>query len=126
MKWKPNRREALLVVVGGIVSGFCYWMKCLFRAGAGPELPRTQVIAKMVRDHFDYLTLDQAGVLAFIEDRERQSGLIDLRRVPYTQYLMSTDFFIYDEDESRVVNYITLFDAYASPCFNPLSRGKTS
>ena len=37
-------------------------------------------------------------------------------------FLLSTDYFIYPKHISRKVNYVTLYGAYVSPCWNPLSR----
>ena len=38
-----------------------------------------------------------------------------------TTFLLSTDFFLNGADENKKVRYITLYNPYASPCWNPIS-----
>lgn len=78
---------------------------------------------RLVR-HFDYLTLDPAGVTRFVADFQEHFGAVTpqavaANRIFYTKYLMSTDFFLNGADESRVVRYVMLHDPYVSPCWNP-------
>lgn len=37
-------------------------------------------------------------------------------------FLMSSDFFIFDADESRTVNYLGIYSPYLRPCSNPLVK----
>lgn len=37
-------------------------------------------------------------------------------------FLMSSDFFIFDADESRTVHYLGLYGPYLRPCSNPLVK----
>ncbi len=39
-----------------------------------------------------------------------------------TQYLMSTDFFQNDANESRKIRYLMYYDPYSRPCANPFPR----
>jgi hypothetical protein len=76
-----------------------------------------------IRGHFDYLSLDPAGVRAFAETYQKQNGPIGLFASPepevYERYLLSTDFFQHGADESRTPGYVTYYDPYLSPCWNP-------
>jgi hypothetical protein len=38
------------------------------------------------------------------------------------QLLLSTDFFRFDADESRVIQYVAFYDPSLAPCSNPLAR----
>ena len=38
------------------------------------------------------------------------------------QLLLSTDFFRFDADESRVIQYVGFYDPSLAPCTNPLAR----
>ena len=75
--------------------------------------------------HFDYLTLDAGGVRQFFADYERFRPNFR-RRSPlppevYATYLMSTDFFQGDADESRLVRYVLFYDPELTRCHNPLA-----
>jgi hypothetical protein len=41
-----------------------------------------------------------------------------------TRFLMSTDFFLHNADETRPVHYLALYHPYATPCWNPLSSAE--
>lgn len=121
-KRKITRRESILFGLGGLVAAiatFCW------RPRSEPRRPRrdpahTKRVAAAIRDHFHYLDLDPEGVERFVEDWERIRGRIVPERVPAMKYLLSTDFFMHGADEKRTVHYVTVFDPYASPCFNPM------
>lgn len=76
-----------------------------------------------IRGHFDYLTLDAAGVGAFAQEYQKQNGPIGLFSSPepevFGRYLLSTDFFQHGADESRTLHYVAFYDPYVSPCWNP-------
>lgn len=81
--------------------------------------------AERIVRHFDYLTLDRAGVERYVREYERVFGRAELRHVArnqelYTKYLMSTDFFLNGADERRVVRFVALYHPYTTPCWNPL------
>ena len=78
------------------------------------------------QNHFDYLNLDAGGVRQFVADYERFRPNFR-RRSPlppdvYTTYLMSTDFFQGDADDSRPVRYVLFYDPELTRCHNPLAR----
>lgn len=90
------------------------------RAYTYPHLPP----ARRIQRHFDYLTLDAAGIERFVREYEAAFGAAELdnvaaNRLLYTKYLMSTDFFLNGQDETRPVRFVALHDPYVSPCWNP-------
>ena len=90
------------------------------RAYTYPHLP----VDERIRRHFDYLTIDEAGLARFVREYERTFGEVELdnvaaNRLLYTKFLMSTDFFLNGQDETRPVRFVALHDPYASPCWNP-------
>jgi hypothetical protein len=80
-------------------------------AGLGPHL----------RKKFDYLSIDDAVIEAYVRDRADGNRRLDLSK-EYPRFLLSTDFFQNGADESRPLAYMSLFDAYVSPCYQPLAR----
>ena len=92
------------------------------RAYTYPHLPT----AERIRRHFDYLTIDEAGLERFVREYEKVYGPVELgnmegNRLLYTKFLMSTDFFPNGADESRPVRFVALHDPYASPCWSPFA-----
>ena len=90
------------------------------RAYTYPHLP----VAERIRRHFDYLTIDEAGLARFVREYEAAFGAVELdnvaaNRLLYTKFLMSTDFFLNGQDERRPVRFVALHDPYVSPCWNP-------
>ena len=75
---------------------------------------------------FPYLKLRAGTVKAFETDYQRYMD----RTLPrdrwsdrvQAQFLLSTDFFRFDADESRVVNYVGFYDPIFTPSNNPLAR----
>jgi hypothetical protein len=39
-----------------------------------------------------------------------------------TQYLLSTDFFLHEADESREVKYLSFYEPHLTPCRNPFAH----
>lgn len=83
---------------------------------------------RRLRAHFDYLDLDPAGVEQYVQDclryRPGFSRRMPLRDEHYTRYLLSSDFFRHDADESRQIHYVRFYDpsGTAGACGNPLAR----
>jgi len=82
---------------------------------------------RAVRIHyfFSYLSLEPAGVARFVDDWERHVGALPRAGAwpseVYLRYLLSTDFFRHNADESRLIQYVGFCDPYATPCSNPLA-----
>ena len=75
-------------------------------------------VERDLREYYSYLRLDDDLLRAFLRDLERLPGRHhrdDLRR----RFLLSTDFFVHGEDESRPLAYRAFHDAYLSPCASP-------
>ncbi len=120
MSLRLTRRRFLegtlaLVCVGG---GFVFWHRW--------QRPR-----KRIRDHFSYLQLERGTVRRFLREFEQANGPGIAETTDHSklamQFLLSTDFFQFDADESdadesRTIRYAALADPYANPCYNPLVR----
>ena len=107
-----KRSVAALALGGGLA--WCGWW-------AHRHLARRRITR-----HFPYLKLDREGVGRFLADFEAAYGAKRLANAGESklakQYLLSTDFFLHDADESRTVRYVALVDPYVTPCYNPLAR----
>lgn len=95
---------------------------------------------KLIKKELDFLKLDDAGVRAFAADYARaKDRLYKLTVKGYSflgidsnksgkvhqlisNYLLSSDFFVNNMDESRVVKYVGLYDPYLRPCAHPFTR----
>jgi hypothetical protein len=75
---------------------------------------------------FPFLDFEDGALDAFEADYRRHGGrLADRDRWPelvQAQFLLSTDFFRFDADESRVISYVGYYDPAVRPCNNPFSR----
>jgi len=95
------------------------------RARRAPASPARE-IADRLRERFDGLDLDDAVLSAFSRDYLREYGPPGdaswQRDDPYQKFLLSTDFFQTGADASRPPRYVRLYDAYRSPCYQPLAR----
>ena len=97
---------------------------------------------RLITRELHFLTLDPAGVRNFVRDYAKskdsryklilkgyslvgisssQSGKIHQL---VTNYLLSTDFFSRNMDESRVIHYVGLYDPYLRPCSHPFAHGR--
>lgn len=90
----------------------------LLRARQTPE--------KKLLAHFDYLKIPDEVAQHYVTDycaRVRDVGrLSDLDDDFYTRFLLSTDFFQHDGDESRTLAYIAIYGPTITLCYNPLAR----
>jgi hypothetical protein len=88
------------------------------------ELPLSPE-ARIAR-HFDYLDLDPECTRRFVEDWRAHVGPLPrtsaLPSEIYARFLLSTDFFAQDADETRRVRYRGFNDPYLTTCANPLAR----
>lgn len=99
----------------------------------------------MVSRRLGYLRLDPEGLARFTDDVLRigsvrfparfgiharippalhrylpaREELARLEEDLAAQYLLSSDFFEHDADESRTIRYLGYFDPYTRPCINP-------
>jgi hypothetical protein len=101
-------------------------------------VPFESAAAKLIRKELDFLKLDERGLAQFVSDYAAKAGgekrllthyavmgLTSSRsgrvRMLVGTYLMSTDFFIHQMDESRTLQYIGLYLPHNRPCANPFS-----
>jgi hypothetical protein len=77
-------------------------------------------VERDLRDCFSYLQFDDDVLRAFTRDLARLPQRLhgdDIRR----RFLLSTDFFLHGEDESRQLGYRAFSDPYLSPCYSPFA-----
>ncbi len=90
-------------------------------AAPGPNATlrgRYPEISEDLPRYFHYLTIPAAtldGYLGDLARHDRQARVEEAREA----FLKSTDFFPQGADESKPLTYLTLYDPYRSPCFNP-------
>lgn len=102
-----------------------------------------QAAIGIIKNELHYLKLDEPGIAQFVDDYYRNHYInnnfkaqLKLRSYYYLHvkpeksfmvqelvenYLLSTDFFVNKMDESREVNYISLYTPYLRPCAHPFS-----
>lgn len=68
--------------------------------------------------YFEYLKIPDATLDGYLRDLGRH-GLTPRVDQARESFLKSTDFFPSGADESKPLAYLTLYDPYRSPCFNP-------
>ncbi|MDO1446008.1 hypothetical protein Q0590_07080 [Rhodocytophaga aerolata] len=98
-------------------------------------------ITGIIQKELSYLNLDKQGIEQYAADYLQYEGnvpRIELKLKMYRllgvnsekssivsalieKYLLSTDFFLKNMDESRKINYIGYYNPYNSPCANPFS-----
>ena len=102
--------------------------------------PFEETAEKLIIKELSFLKVDQGGVKAFVRDYSRvkdryyrllvkgysllgitssQSGKIHQL---VTNYLLSTDFFSNQMDESRTIKYVELYNPYLRPCVHPFTH----
>ena len=95
---------------------------------------------KLIRKELSFLRLETEGIRRFLGDYGRtkderfkltikgygflgitasQSGKIHQM---VSSYLLSSDFFMHNQNESREIKYIGLYDPYTRPCTHPFSH----
>ena len=75
-----------------------------------------------IQNHFDYLNIDEGGLKAFAQQHQRRYGEgfdSEPDSELFERFLLSTDFFQHSANESRLVKYVSYYDPYVSPCYNP-------
>jgi hypothetical protein len=121
---KLSRRKVLLTA--GVSAGALLTGSFVFRPRRkpvapppAPEPPQSE-IEKQLRRELPYLKHDDETIRRFAEQWERLTYPASTNLVP--AYLLSTDFFLNGEDESRPPIFVAFYDPYVSPCYNPLAQ----
>jgi hypothetical protein len=94
--------------------------------------PVVKTITNFLRQELNYLKLDEADLVIFAREFQLRQGpekLLDqynkepdkIEKRVLTQFLMSTDFFWNNADETKPVRYTTYYDPY-NLCSNPFAR----
>ena len=143
-----SRRNFLFSLVAGLSAtlGGGWW------AFSSTREDPLKIIAGILKKNLPYLKLEERGVTSFSIDfyRNRPIPIDYLAKWGWIgslntifeifddsllkknqklfeenivqQYLMSSDFFFHDADESRIINYLGYFDPYNKTCTNPFAR----
>jgi hypothetical protein len=82
---------------------------------------------RRIRKHFGDLMIDEAGLQRFVRDYEKHRGRVTFYSVRsngrlFSTFLLSTDYYRNGADPKRPVHYVTFYDPYVSPCWNPFMR----
>ena len=140
-------KAAVLVTVAAGVSAVGLLLMPLSRGTRG-----TQTVVDILRARFPYLQLDSDGSERFATDfvarltgsEQRDLALLArllavsgwigfrlpsiARRIEEfgdkaaSSFLLGSDFFRHDADQSRVVRYLGYYDPYTTRCRNPIAR----
>lgn len=101
----------------------------------------SKATVEIIIKELDYLKLDKTGVEKYVEDYYKLVHLNYFSQMKWkffyflkidaensnsikdvvSYYLLSTDFFYNNMDESRVVNYLGFYNPYKTPCGRPFS-----
>lgn len=122
-----NRRALLKrlgMLGGGIYLGIgCSDAQAPSSQATGTASKTAPALQRAIRQHFNYLTIDDAVIEAFARDLTKHQGPFKLNTSPrpFTRFLASTDFFQNDGNETRSLHYVSYYDPYVSPCYNPFA-----
>ena len=134
MKLLANRRKFLSALGGAI--GLCaggWWLARRLNPYPPEDFasPVVELIAGILQRRLPFLKLDGKGINAFAGDlqarnpavlRQAGQGRTEAQDWLTERYLLSSDFFHYEADESRSVNYMAYYDPYVRPCGNPFAQ----
>lgn len=90
------------------------------RAYAGDLTARTSLMTSSSTRAFSLVNPVYSIAPESVLDADARIGVIEDEIV--TGFLLSSDFFMNGEDESRPVTYIAYYEPGLVPCFNPLLR----
>jgi hypothetical protein len=114
-----GRREFVALALASAACG-------RWRDGSLASLsPGARAVTEGIRARLRSLRIPAETLIAWASDRERHEGPFEApdSDVPHevvSQFLMSTDFFPNGMDERRPLAYVTYYDPYVTPCYNPL------
>lgn len=84
-------------------------------------------LAEHLRETFDYLRPDAAGVDRFVKEYlQHHNAAPQLRALEHveTTFLLSTDFFTSGQPAAGPIRFARLYHPYVNPCYNPLRRAQ--
>ncbi|MDP6977789.1 MAG: hypothetical protein QF570_04190 [Myxococcota bacterium] len=124
-------RRTFLRALGIATGGLLFAQGC--REDEAPSEPRVVVnpnapLTRVLRRHFHYLEIDDAVFAAFARDLAKHQGPWRPKKSPppFSRFLASTDFFQNGADESRALTYVSYYDPYVSPCYNPFAPAQAT
>jgi hypothetical protein len=98
---------------------------------AALEDPDLAAVINVLREKFNYLYLSETDLVIFAQElkknagqkllKQREDNPTQFRYEVCTQFLMSTDFFFNNADETRPVKYMAYYDRYRG-CASPFAR----
>jgi hypothetical protein len=81
-------------------------------------------IERDIANHYSYLKFEKGAIAHYLqeyEEKEMPIGLINRnKRRFYKHFLISTDFFLHQEDGGRIIQFVGYYDPYDMPCYSPL------
>ncbi len=101
------------LALGGGLASWIWWR-------------RRDTALGLIKQQLSYLRLDRQGVRGFLDDYRAAYGSSSVATTDVSRlalhFLMSSDFFEHDGDQTRTVRFVRLYDPYVNPCHNPLAR----
>jgi hypothetical protein len=74
-----------------------------------------------LRQTFHYLSISDDVLDAFMKALTERGGKVSNARMREL-FLLSTDFFAQGADERKPLSFVTLYDPFLNPCYNPMER----
>ena len=119
-------------------SGGAYWWGrrnsnvSLTETGNDAEPAKAKArFIQAIQEKLNYLELDRTALTQYQIEIEKIFGRIpELRKNETAEtfashFLLCTNFFIDGEDTSKKIRFVTFYDPYISPCFNPVMQMKS-
>ena len=134
MAFSRDRRAVLAGLVSALSLGagaWWWWREEEPRKQESAD-PLVELTAQTLQQILPYLQLDDAGLARFARDlrtagqyhvlRRARSGDSKAREWLGQQFLLSSDFFWHEAEESRTIGYRSYYDPYVHPCANPFAH----
>jgi hypothetical protein len=124
-----NRRRfiaaacALAATAAGALGISRLFRKDFTAAAPLPEPPTSEQygLRDDLRQYYHYLEFDEEVLWAYLADLRKYGHPVSKTNAR-AEFLLSTDFFANGGDEQRPLRYGQLYDAYITPCYNPMTR----
>lgn len=125
-----TRRQVIQIVAGAgtalTASAAGVLLLNTHHPGEPQPLSREELIEWTVRDALSYLKLEPGGLRAFASryvqwQSQQPHPPEEPQRDIVERYLMSTNFFRNNADESQLVEFVVFYDPYLMPCYSPFS-----
>lgn len=122
-----NRRQFAMASCLALPVALLAWWSTLRKPDRlGAEDIRAIAINDFLARKLQHLTIPEETFWSFITDH---LAVIDISKLPLRLsaeltriFLLSTDFFLNDQDESRILLYIGYYDPYLRGCGNTIAR----